>query len=293
MYKLLLLILLMTFIAGSVCATPAAPQPDQEWERFRSVKDGFSVLFPEQPAVINRGQYRSAPVRGARNYAAYRVGVVYFVISFENPNHEKPLEYFLESQLLKNELRNAEISSGTDTSSGSLKGRQYTFKKYDFRKSFSHRGVLRMYETKDRVLALMAAGQDETDSSVGKFLQSLEVSEKPGGKDIGSGMNYADSVTSGDSPVKSTEVERKVMIIIKPEPQYTEDARRQKLAGRVILKGVLSSSGRVTDLQIVSGNPELAQSALDAAHKIYFIPAVKDGRFISTFVELQYNFASY
>ena len=140
MYKLLLSILLMTLIGGSLCAIPRAPQTDQEWERFRSVKEGFSVLFPEQPTVINRGQYRKAPVRGARNYAAYRDGVVYFLLVFDNPDHEKPLEYFLESQLPVTELRDTEVSAGNEISNGSFKGQQYSLKKYDYRKSFSYPG---------------------------------------------------------------------------------------------------------------------------------------------------------
>ncbi len=289
MHKLLLMILLATLIGNSLAATgPQRPNPD--WERFRSAKDGFSVLLPEWPAVINRGQYRSAPVRGARNYAAYGDGVVYFLLSFENPDHEKPLDYFLETQLPVRELRDSEISAGPETANGGSKGKQYSLKKYDYRRSFSFPGVLRLYETKNRVLAQMAIGKDETDPAVERFLQSLQISEKPDGKDIGSGTTYADSIASGDSPVMPNDVSRKVMILIKPEPTYTEEARRRELRGRVVLKAVLSASGKVTNVQVVSGLPELAQSATEAAHKIYFIPAVKDGRFISTFVELQYNF---
>lgn len=294
MYKLLLSILLMTFIASSVCATPAAPQTDPEWERFRSVKEGFSVLFPEQPAVINRGQYRQAPVRGARNYAAYSDGVVYFLLVFDNPDHEKPPEYFLNSQLSVTELRDTELSAGKEISNGSFKGQQYSLKKYDYRKSFSYPGILRLYETKNRVLALMAVGKEETDSSVGRFLQSLEISEKPNGKDIAAGVSYAESAPPiPDSPLLPNAVSRRALILVKPPPEYSEEARRRKLQGKVILKGSLSSSGRVINLSLVSGPPELVQSALDAAHKIYFIPAIQGGRFISTFVELQYNFDIY
>ena len=293
MYKLLLSILLTILIGGSLCATRPAPQPDQEWERFRSVKEGFSVLFPEQPAVINRGQYRKAPVRGARNYAAYADGVVYFLLAFENPDHEKPLEYFLESQLTVTELRDTEVSAGKEISNGSFKGHQYSLKKYDYRKTFSYPGVLQLYETKNRVLALAAFGKDETDSSVARFLQSLELSEKPNGKDIGAGASYSESAPIPDSPVLPTEVSRKALILIKPPPEYTEEARQRKLRGGVVVKGSLSSSGRVINLKVVSGPPGLVQSALDAAHKIYFIPAVKDGRFISTFVHLEYNFDIY
>jgi TonB family protein len=293
MYKLLLSILLMILIGGSLCVTSQASQPDQEWERFRSVKEGFSVLFPERPAVINRGQYRKAPVRGARNYAAYRDGVVYFLLVFDNPDHEKPLEYFLESQLPVTELRDTEVSAGKEISNGSFKGQQYSLKKYDYRKSFSYPGVLQLFETKNRVLALVAVGKDETDSSVGRFLQSLEISEKPNGKDIGAGATYAESASAADTPVMPSEVSRKVLILIKPPPQYPEEARHRKLSGGVVVKGVLSSSGKVTSLKVVSGLPEFAQSALDAAHKIYFIPAVKEGRFVSTFVHLEYNFDIY
>jgi TonB family protein len=292
MYKLLVSVLLATLIGGSLCASPRAPQPDQQWERFRSVKEGFSVLFPGQPGVISRGQYRKAPVRGARNYAAYSDGVVYFLIVFDNPDHEKPVQYFLESQLSVTELRDTEVSAGKEISHGSFNGQQYSLKKYDYRKSFSYPGVLRLYETKNRVLALMAVGKDETDSSVERFLQSLEISEKPDGKDIGSGGTNAGS-PNADTPVLPSEVSRRVLILVKPAPQYPEEARYRKLRGTVVVKGVLSSKGGVTDLRVVSGLPELAQSALDAAQKIYFIPAVKDGRFISTFVHLEYNFDIY
>ena len=293
MHKLLLSIVLATLMGGNLCADPRSLRPDQEWERFRSVKDGFSVLFPEQPAVINRGQYRKAPVRGARNYAAYQDGVVYFLLAFENPDHEKPLEYFLESQLPVTELRDTEVSAAKEISIGSFKGRQYSLKRYDYRKSFNYPGVLRLFETKNRVLALVAVGKDETDSSVERFLQSLEISEKPSGKDIGAGIRYAESPPIPDSPELPTGVLRKALILIKPAPEYPEEARFRKLSGGVILKGALSSSGKVINLKVVSGPPELIQSALDAAHKIYFIPAVKDGRFISTFVHLEYNFDIY
>lgn len=167
-------------------------------------------------------------------------------------------------------------------------------RKFDYRKSFSYPGVLRLYETKNRVLALVAIGKDETDSSVGRFLQSFEISEMPNGRDIGTGATHGESTDSTtDPPIKPNETSRKVLVVIKPEAQYTEEERRRRLRGGVVLRGVFAASGRVTNLRVISGQPELAQSAIEVAHKIYFIPAVKDGRFISTFVELQYNFDIY
>ncbi|MEK6334832.1 MAG: energy transducer TonB [Acidobacteriota bacterium] len=293
MYKLLLVIVFTVLIGGSLGATKRALRPDPDWERFRAVKEGFSAQFPEWPAVVNRGQYRAAPVRAARNYAAYHEGSVYFVIAFENPNREKSIDYFLDTQLRVNELRNCEISAGVEISNSGAKGMQYSVKKFDYRKSFSLPGIVRLYETRNRVLAVIAIGKDETDSAVKKFLDSLEITDNPKGKDIGAGATYSDSAVSGDEPASTSQLSRRVLIMIKPDPPYTDDARRRKLRGGVILKAVLAASGRVTNIQVVSGIPELAQSAVEVAHKIYFIPAVKDGRFISTTVQLEYSFNIY
>jgi TonB family protein len=293
MNKLLLSIFFALLLSGSAPATRPSPATDRDWERFRVAQEGFSVLFPEWPAVVDRGQYRAGPAKGARDYAAYSDGVVYFLVSFDNPHHEQSLDYFVESQLRVNELRNSEISPGTEISIGSVKGKQFSLTKSDPRKSFSYPGILRMYETKNRVLAQLAIGKDATDPAIERFLQSLEISEKPNGRDIGSGAPYTDAAPGNDSPLKPSDVSRKVLILIKPEPRYTEEERRRRLRGGVVLRGVLSSSGKVTNLSVVSGLPELAASALEVARKIYFIPAVKDGRFVSTVVELQYNFDIY
>ncbi|MFS8084202.1 MAG: energy transducer TonB [Acidobacteriota bacterium] len=293
MRKWIVSVLFATLVGGSLMAIAKLPEPAQDWERFRVVKEGFSVLFPELPGVIDRGQYRSAPVRDARTYAAYRDGVVYFVISFDNPNHEKPRDYFFDAQLRALELRKAEMTAESEASIGNLRGVQHSFNTYDFGKTLSYPGVARLFEAKNRVLALVAIGKNETDPSVARFLQSLEINEKPDGKDIGSGATFSESKPLMDSPVMPTEVSRKVMILLRPVPQYTEDARHRRLRGGVVLKGVLSASGEVTNLKVVSGLPELAQSAIEVAHRIYFIPAVKNGRFVSTFIDLEYNFDIY
>ena len=90
------LLLSMTIVLGVVFFAQESASGQQGWQRFRIVKEGFSVLFPELPVVVQRGQYNTGPpVRAARIYAVYRDGVGYFAIFFENPKNENPLEYFL------------------------------------------------------------------------------------------------------------------------------------------------------------------------------------------------------
>ncbi|MCA1838237.1 MAG: energy transducer TonB [Actinobacteria bacterium] len=63
---------------------------------------------------------------------------------------------------------------------------------------------------------------------------------------------------------------------------------------QVVVHAVLSSSGEVTIKKVVRGLPRgLTENAMEAARNIKFIPAVKDGRFVSQYVQLEYNFKPY
>jgi TonB family protein len=90
------------------------------------------------------------------------------------------------------------------------------------------------------------------------------------------------------------EVTRKAQITSKPEPLYTEEARRNQVTGTVRLRLVLSASGQVTGITPVTKLPDgLTEKAIEAARKIGFTPAEKDGRKVSQYVTIEYNFNIY
>ena len=81
---------------------------------------------------------------------------------------------------------------------------------------------------------------------------------------------------------------------MKPEPAYTEVARQNGITGTVVIKCVFASNGSVNNIRIVSRLPfGLTERAIDAAKKIKFIPAVKDGKYVSMWMQLEYNFNLY
>ena len=107
----------------------------------------------------------------------------------------------------------------------------------------------------------------------------------PGGG--GGGTDY-DKIFSGK------EVTSKARVLSKPEPTYTEAARKNQITGTVVLRAVFSSGGTVTNIHAVSGLPDgLTERAIAAAKSIKFVPATKDGRPVSMWMELQYNFNLY
>ncbi|HEX8746693.1 MAG TPA: energy transducer TonB [Pyrinomonadaceae bacterium] len=90
------------------------------------------------------------------------------------------------------------------------------------------------------------------------------------------------------------DVTSKARILSRPEPQYTEEARRNQVTGTVILRAVFSAGGSVTNIKAVKGLPDgLTEKAIAAARQIKFVPAQKDGRNVSQYIQIEYNFNLY
>jgi TonB family protein len=90
------------------------------------------------------------------------------------------------------------------------------------------------------------------------------------------------------------EVSERARVLSKPEPQYTEEARRNSITGTVILRVVFSRTGEVTNiraLQSLGGG--LTEKAMAAARQIRFVPARKNGQPVSMYMQLEYNFNLY
>jgi TonB family protein len=107
----------------------------------------------------------------------------------------------------------------------------------------------------------------------------------PGGG--GGGTDY-NKIFSGK------DVSSKARVLSKPEPQYTEEARKNQVTGTVVLRAVFTSGGQVTNIRAVSGLPYgLTERAIAAARQIRFTPATKDGHAVSMHIQLEYNFNLY
>jgi TonB family protein len=121
-----------------------------------------------------------------------------------------------------------------------------------------------------------------------------------GGDDKGSGC-CGDGGSRGNDPnpdfnrtYSAPEVNERARVLSKPEPQYTEEARRSSITGTVILRVVFSRTGEVTNiraLQSLGGG--LTEKAMAAARQIRFVPAKKNGQPVSMYMQLEYNFNLY
>jgi hypothetical protein len=87
----------------------------------------------------------------------------------------------------------------------------------------------------------------------------------------------------------------------KPEPEWPKSIKK-KVDCTVVLRAVFTSKATVTNVHFVEATPAapdvlsaedieaLTKRAIEAAYQIKFVPATKDGRPVSMWMELQYNF---
>ena len=91
-----------------------------------------------------------------------------------------------------------------------------------------------------------------------------------------------------------SQVTTKARLLSRPEPQYTEEARKNQVNGAVVLRAVFAADGTVQNVLVLRSLPHgLTENSVRAARSIRFIPATKDGRPVSQFIQIEYNFNLY
>jgi TonB family protein len=90
------------------------------------------------------------------------------------------------------------------------------------------------------------------------------------------------------------DVTQKARLLSKPEPRYTQAARKAGVIGTVVLRVVFASDGEVKNLIVVRPlGYGLTTQAVKVARQIKFDPAMKDGNPVSMYMQLEYNFTLY
>ena len=120
-----------------------------------------------------------------------------------------------------------------------------------------------------------------------KITQQAEETLRPGSVRI----DYP-PLANGERVYRPREVDSKALVIKKPAAVFAWEARKRGLEGTVVLRAVFNATGKVTDITVISDLPYgLTENAIKAARKIKFQPAMKDGKAVSMWVRLEYQFS--
>jgi TonB family protein len=80
-------------------------------------------------------------------------------------------------------------------------------------------------------------------------------------------------------------------LVFKVEPEYSEEARKAKFQGTVVLYVVVDEKGNPRDLKVVRPlGLGLDQKAIEAVQKWRFKPGLKDGRPVAVSAQIEVNF---
>ena len=89
----------------------------------------------------------------------------------------------------------------------------------------------------------------------------------------------------------SSEVSTRFRVIFKPEPTFTEAARAEQVAGTVVLKCVFAADGTIQHVLVLQSLTHgLTEASIAALRRVKFEPATINGKPVSTFAQLEYNF---
>lgn len=83
------------------------------------------------------------------------------------------------------------------------------------------------------------------------------------------------------------------LLIHRVEPQYPALARQIRRAGRVELHALIAVDGSIQSLEVVSGDAQFQQSALDAVRQWRYRPTILNGRpvAVDTYITVVYSLA--
>lgn len=287
--RLPLFILTLLLIITSAQAQPPS-QSESPWKMYTISGEDFSAALPNLPAFHTTYEWVEGSQKSRRIYSlgAYADGLVYVVYVYENPKRRQSFESFLKSlEISKSDL--------TDLTLNGFPGKE--------RRRPEFETMSRFFATEHRIYHFMAMGTTVDDPRMTKFFSSLSLHKLKDSIELvdGPGLPWEPPVEPEPANDEITnkiytgkEVDRKVRLGLKPEPSYTESARENQITGTVVLKTVFSRNGSLTSIRTVSGLPfGLTERAIDAARKIKFVPAMKNGKFVSMWMQLEYNFNLY
>ena len=280
----------LSLLAIDALAQSRAPQVS-DWQRYTASDEEFSVTLPTLPAMdtVDMYIYKLRTTRRERQLGAYADGVVYVIFAYENSKTRQSLESFIEE---RNSRDSTPVRAQQDLTVNGFAGKGFE----------RENSVVQYFATNEHLYVFGADGAPADDPRVKKFFSSLRLGKKVEGKEVsdGPGLPFEPGgPPSGIAPAEPTiytgkQVDRKIRLGMKPEPRYTEPARMNLVTGTVVLKCIFSANGMVENIRTISGLPYgLTEQAIQAARKIKFIPAMKDGKYVGTWMQLEYNFNLY
>lgn len=278
---LLFFVLILLLVAASAQAQSTNKPRSTVWSFYSVRGEDFSVALPVHPSMRTSKEKRekSEKDRRKRVLGAANNGVEYTIYVLENPAPRQSLDEFIKEQTSNPA---SALTAATDLTLNGITGKSFVYP--------DGKGMAQFFATDGRLYAFRAYGALLDDSRMTDFFSTLSLKKQDKSIEVfdGPGSFYD---TNPLDVYRGPELDTKVRIESKPDPSYTSEAEAQRINGTVILRCIFTSQGTVTNIRVVKGLPAgLTERAMEAARHIQFIPATKDGKPVSMWLQLEYHF---
>ena len=246
-----------------------------------------------------------------RVFGRYAGGVIFFVVAYDRPRSSESFDTFAAYYL----RGGWGLSPKGSVTLGGFEGRSYSVvARPRGRFTYELHGEGRVFVTKKHAYLALAFSPEAGRAEVARFLDSLTLGPSPQGERVAEStpverlpqqpqpattpQGVLTGPDGGDDDERLALTRdpnaRRAIIVYRPEPNYTEEARRARVSGFVRLRVVLGAEGEVKDISVMKGlSKGLTEKAVEAARHMLFFPAVKDGRPVSQRVIVEHNFNIY
>jgi hypothetical protein len=209
-------------------------------------------------------------------------GKIYFLVkAYENPEPRQSLEEFIAGESLK---KGYDPTTEKRLTIDGFTGIEYTSPNKDYPT------IAQFVATEKHVYCFIVGGA----GSLGKaneYFSSIKLGKRLGGLEVAEGSENSSPSEVGERIYKGQDVDQKVRFLSRPEPSPTEESRATRTYGSVVLIAIFARTGRVVNIRVIRGLPHgLTEAAINAAKKITFKPAMKDGEAVSVWMQLEYYF---
>lgn len=315
------LVLLTSLALGQPKNAAPTPAPTllngeaADWQAYRANNSNISAVFPKRP-VWGETEDRCNEL-ATESMTAYSDEVVYEINIFSRGREENKfncasISFFGASSFKKSLARRGR--DGATIVSEVERGQMQT-KELKWEGSGSTRITYVLYDTKTHawVEATMTF-RDAAKVKENEFVSSVKLDGS-----IGTKINKGNTAIIGDiltanketpseekkpaapaSPPKQMGTPSKapnpdlMVVITRPKPGYTDLARRRIEQGKVVLRATFQANGMVGNIEVKESLKfGLTEAAIDAARKMAFLPARRNGVPVSTIKTIEYAFYIY
>jgi TonB family protein len=164
-----------------------------------------------------------------------------------------------------------------------------------------HRGRMIVYgRSKDgnlRIVWVDEKGEKDPVKAIRNFLKALSKVKRQEGDLTGRSSQLKLSAQTGATQpgrIEPMSMVLKPTILYRERATYTDQARNEKVNGVVVLAVVFGADGKIQNIRVIRGLPYgLTDNAIQAALRIRFKPAMKNGQPVSVRGVLEFSFSLY